>query len=625
VDPLFSSVSGAAKRISAIITTGAALAVLLANAQNLGLGAWLGSRGLGFADYAASRIMLMPRVDSMFAIGDTLILAATVMDRRGAALVGASIIWQSEDSGVVMVDSSGLVVARGPGATRVTASVRELTAASRVFVRQRVTGVEISGDTIIRLPEGERVPIAASALDARGFRVRDRAPAWSSSDSTVAAVDSAGQLAARAPGRTTLSASADGHTARTLVEVVLAPASLAIESGDAQRLPAGRRLPRPVVVRVLSRGGRSVPNTLVRLRPEDADAGVEPAERATDAGGRARASWTLSPRPGRQRLLVSVEGLDTVLTVGAEADPVARNTKIEVSGPPPAGGVGTPLAAPVTIRVTDSLGAAVGDVPVTWQALDQGKLEVEGDRTDSLGEARARWTLGPRAGTQRARVQVGNPRTMPPFTVTATAAPGDPAALRVAAGDAQRGPAGRALTKEIVIVATDGLGNAVPGTSVRARPVDGSVADSVVPTDSTGHARFRWTLGRRAGPQRLELRAAGVDSLVVVAARATPLAAANLEFQNPPATATPGRAIGVTVLVTDPYGNPVADASVTFSAAAGMLSASRVMTDDRGRATTRWTPGAGPGEPALAAVVRGTTVRATHTVRVQAGRTRGQS
>jgi len=624
MSPVFPTVSGAAKRITAIITTGAALAALLANAQSLGLGAWLGSRGLGFADYAATRIMLTPRVDSLFAIGDTLILAATVTDRRGATLVGASIVWQSENPGVVTVDSSGMVVARGPGTTLVTAKVRGLVATSRLVVNQRVTSVAISGDTLIRVPEGERVPLVASALDARGYRVRDRVSNWSSSDSSIAVVDSAGGLLARAPGRAVITAAVSGYEARALVEVLLAPAALVLESGDAQRLPAGRKLPRPVVVRVLSRGGRPVPNTLVRLRPEDADATVEPAERVTDAAGRVRASWTLSLRPGRQRLVVSVEGLDTVVTVGAEADPLPGNTRIELGGPPPSGRVGAPLDAPVTIRVTDSSGAALADLPVGWQALDGGTVEPEADRTDSLGEVRARWTLGPRAGTQRARVQVGNPRTLPPFVVTATATPDAPAAARVVAGNGQRGSVGRPLANAIVLLVTDRLGNSVPGVPVRARPADGTVADSVVPTDSAGRAAFRWTLGRRAGPQRLELRVQGIDSGATVTASARPQAAANLEFQNPPATVTPARATVVTVVVSDPYGNPIGDAPVTFSVSAGTLSAARVMTDDQGRGSTRWTPRATPSEATVTAVVRGTTVRATHSVQVRSGRSREQ-
>jgi adhesin/invasin len=262
----------------------------------------------------------------------------------------------------------------------------------------------------------------------------------------------------------------------------------------------------------------------------------------------------------------------------------------------------------------------LGNLPVSWQALDGGTLVPEANRTDSLGEARATWTLGPRAGAQRARVQVGNPRTMPPFVVTANATAGEPRTARVASGDGQRGPAGQTLAKEIVVVAQDSLGNPVRGVMVKARPADGSVSDSLVPTDSTGRAGFRWILGRKAGPQRLELLPGGVDAVLAVSARATPLAAANLEFQTPPATATAGRATAITVLVTDAYGNPVADAPVTFSAAAGALSASRVMTDDRGRATTRWTPAAAVGERVLTAAVRGTTIRTTHTVRVQARR-----
>ncbi len=615
---------GAGKWITASVTTIAALTALLVNAQNLGLGAWLGSHGLGFADYAASRIVLTPRADSLTSIGDSLVLAATVTDRRGAALVGATIVWQSSDSGAALVDSSGLVVARGPGVAQVTASVRELTAAARVLVRQRVDRVVISGDTVIRVPERERVPVVANALDARGHRIADQVPRWSSSDSAVASVDAAGTLTAGTPGRATLTATVGDYSARAVVEVVLAPASVVLEAGGAQRVSAGRKLPQPVVMRVLSRGGRPVPNTPVTFRPEDAEGAADPAQAVTDGAGRARAAWTLSPRPGRQRLAVAVEGLDTVLMVGVEADPVSRNTKIEVSGAPPVGRVGASLETPVAIRVTDSSGAVLADVPVAWSALDGGKVEPLGDRTDSLGEARARWTFGPHAGAQRVRAQVGNPRTMPPFVLTASVAAGQPASLRLAAGDNQRGPAGKALGREIVLVTTDQYGNPVSGIPVRARLADGSVADSLIPTDSAGAARFRWTLGRHAGPQRLELRAAGVDSAVAVTARATPLTAANLAFQNAPATAAPGRAVAITVVVTDAYGNPVADAPVTFSVAAGALSAARVMTDDAGRATTRWTAGPTPGEQALTAVVRGTTVRATHVVRVQAGRPTGK-
>ena len=85
-----------------------------------------------------------------------------------------------------------------------------------------------------------------------------------------------------------------------------------------------------------------------------------------------------------------------------------------------AGIVGYPLPDTVMVRVADTIGTALVDVPVAWTALDKGTVEVIHERTDSLGEARAVWTLGPRAGRQRLRVQAGNARTIPPVTLTAS-------------------------------------------------------------------------------------------------------------------------------------------------------------------------------------------------------------
>jgi Tfp pilus assembly protein PilZ len=605
---------GAGKWVTAGITTIAAILAVLVNAQNLGLGAWLGSHGIGFADYAASRITVYPRSDSLFAVGDTVMLAATVTDRRGSALVGASVQWLTDDSAVATVDSAGTVIARGRGAARITARVRELIAGARIAVRPRVVRVAISGDEAVRVPEGEQVQVIANALDARGFRVRDRAPTWTSADSSIGVVDAEGKVTGRAPGRTTLTATADGYSARAVLEVVMAPAAIVVEAGDAQRIPVGHKLPQPVVVRVVSKSGRPIASLAVAFRPEDADGSANPATAITDKAGRARTTWTLSGRPGRQRLAASVEGLDSAGVVSVEADPVPRNTRVQVSGQPPAGPVGQPLEQPVSIRATDSLGTALADVPVVWTALDNGRAEALADRTDSLGEARARWTLGPKAGEQRVRVQLGNPRTLPPAVVKASAAPGAPHALRVVSGDGQHGGAGRPLAKDIIVLATDLFGNPVSGAEITPRPSDGSLADSIVTSDEMGRAGVRWTLGRKVGQQRLQLRLSGGDSVVHVTARADPLPPANIAFQAPPGSGTPGRAAPVTVAVTDAYGNPVADVMVVFRTSSGALSTARVMSDAKGRAATRWTPAQGTADPVITAAVRGTTVKASHTV-----------
>jgi Bacterial Ig-like domain (group 1) len=606
---------GAGKWITAIVTTGAALAALLVNAQNLGLGAWLGAHGLGFADYVVSRVVVTPRVDTLFAIGDSLPLTAAVTDRRGAAIVGSSLTWHAEDSSVAAVDSGGTVVARGPGTTRVLASVHGLTSAATVTVRQRTVRVAISGDTVVRLPEGESVQLVASALDARGYRVHDRVPRWTSGDSSVAAVDSSGAVTARLPGHTVLSAALGDFAAHASVEVVLSPTRLMLESGDAQRVPAGRRVPQPIVVRVLSRSGRPVPGVAVTFRPDDPDAGASPLVDTTDRVGRARTTWTLSSRPGRQHLAASVDGVDSALVVAVEADPVPRNTRVTLAGEPPQGRVGAALPQPVVVRVTDSTGAALADVPVIWDALNGGRLEPLADRTDSAGEARARWTLGARAGAQRAQVRVGNPRTMPPFVIAATAAAGDPQTVTLLAGDNQTGEVGAPLSHDIVLAVADQYGNPVPRVAVVVRPRDGTVPDTLVATDTTGRVTLRWTLGRRAGSDLLRLRARGVDSLLTVVARAEALPAANLVFTKAITSGTRGRALAATVAASDAYGNPVPNVLVIFSVSAGTLSAARVMTDAKGQAGTHWTPGA-PPDQTITAAVRGTSARATQTVRV---------
>jgi adhesin/invasin len=228
--------------------------------------------------------------------------------------------------------------------------------------------------------------------------------------------------------------------------------------------------------------------------------------------------------------------------------------------------------------------------------------------------------LGPTAGPQRVEVRVGNPRSMPPFVITARAAAGAPEGVDLVSGAGQEGPVGVPLGNPVVVAVTDQYGNPVPGVAVKARPRDGGVADSVVLTDSAGRVAVRWTLGRRAGTNLLRLRAGGVDTLVTVVAHAKAAEPANLTFVRPPETAAAGRPLPLPTLVTDAYGNPVPDALVLFQVSAGTLSAGRVMSDYQGEAATHWTPANKPVEQSISATVRGTTVKTTHTLRLVAGK-----
>jgi Bacterial Ig-like domain (group 1) len=261
--------------------------------------------------------------------------------------------------------------------------------------------------------------------------------------------------------------------------------------------------------------------------------------------------------------------------------------------------------------VTDSSGVARADVPVAWSAGDEGSILAAESRTDSLGETRARWTLGPQSGEQRAYVQVGSARTVPRFAVTARALPGAAAKVSVVGTAKSEGIVGQPLRPAVEIKVVDRGGNAVPGVSVTLEPQTGSVSDSVVTTDSTGRVKLPWTLGHTVGAQHLKVRVEGVDKPLEIAARAKADGPANLAFVTPkPGTAN--RVVqSLDVDLTDAYGNPVADQPVVFTTKFGSVSPARVMTDQHGRAHTRWTPGSKEGKRTLVAAVKGSDARAT--------------
>ena len=374
----------------------------------------------------------------------------------------------------------------------------------------------------------------------------------------MATIDSTGTLRGLIPGTTTITVSAAGLAAERVVTVVPVPASMTLTAGGEQRSAAGQRVPDPVSVQVVSRSGRPVPDVIVRF--EAAGTGrADPDTVTTDARGVATTRWTLGPVPGRQRLAVEVTGIDSAMVVTAEADPTAKNTRIVLLTDSLAGEAGTLLARPVALQVTDTSGLALADVPVSWTALDGGAFSQADARTDSLGEAHAHWRLGPKAGRQRARVQVGNPRTLPPFAIAARASAGEAASL---VGDraATRSGAWSARRWAMRWSSARRTASAIRSTACRSacapRPAP---IDSLVQTGADGRISVRWTLGNAAGPVRLVARLEAQDDSAVVTATALPGQPKTLYFASAPASGTAGRALPkpVQVIVRDRFGNPI--------------------------------------------------------------------
>jgi hypothetical protein len=366
-----------------------------------------------------------------------------------------------------------------------------------------------------------------------------------------------------------------------------------------------------------------VSGALVTFRLADGEGALAPASALSDADGRARTSWTLGGLPGTQSLIATVQHLDSTLVVSAESDPLPDDTRASPVIEHPSGTVALTLADPVQLRVTDTTGRVLPDVPVRWYALD-GAVAPLAPRTDSVGIARARWTLGSAAGAQRLRAQVGSAHgsaAIPPVTITATALAGAAARMVVVSGDRQRGTVGAPLRRPVVVRVLDAAGNGVADAALVVSVASGSVIDTLVRTDSIGSAAVVWTLGRSAGRHTLSVHMDPMPKALDVEAWAQPGAAANLDFDE--AHSAPVRATRRTLVatITDVYGNPVPNAKLGLTAKGGRVSPSRAVSDGRGVVSLTWTPGSGV---ALSGAILGTDVRETYALHagaavVQAG------
>lgn len=615
-------IHNAGKLIAMAASTGAALVSIISFLYSYGIiGKSQSHQTIG--NLGASWVGLRPAADTAYSIGDTIHLAATITDKSGAILVGAQPTWVSENPHVAIVENDGSVIAIGPGTTTISVAVANLIARSTIHVLQHVTSVDVVGvanDTTPVVAEGDHMPLHAIPRDARGHPFLGSVPVqWRMDDTSVAEIDSSGGVNAKVAGRTIATATVEGVSGHLALTVVATAAAITPVAGASQRANAGSLLPQAVVVRVTSRRNRPVDGVLVTFKLADGQGSVDPPSAVTDADGRARTVWTLGDLPGRQTLLASVERVDSALAIVAEADPVAANTHLTALVDKASGEAGKQMDDTVAVRISDSTGRALADVPVTWVALDGGHATPIEPRSDSLGQAHALWTLGPRTGSQRLRAQVGSGHgksAVPPVTIHATALAGDAVGVVVLSGDDQRGVAGSRLSKPLVVKVVDASGNGVADTELELAPSAGSIPDTVVHTDSNGVARVRWTLGHAAGEHTMAVHLDGVEKLLKMTATARPAAAANLSFDDAPGESKSNRAgklKHLIALVTDAYGNPVPDAKVSFTTRSGRVTPSRAVTDSHGRVAVLWTRGTQPGEQSLIGSVHGSDVRGTFT------------
>ena len=157
--------------------------------------------------------------DATMETGDTLGLSAVVTPDDAT---DTSVTWSSSDTDVAMVETDGEVTAVGAGEATITAASGSFSDTCAVTVLQPVTSVDIDADALTLAVSGT-AKLNASLLPANA----QAAPVyWSSSDGSVASVDSTGLVTATGIGTATITATSNEKSDTCTVTVSEKPVTL---------------------------------------------------------------------------------------------------------------------------------------------------------------------------------------------------------------------------------------------------------------------------------------------------------------------------------------------------------------------------------------------------------------
>ncbi len=153
-------------------------------------------------------------------IGNSKTLSATVLP---ADATYPTVTWSSDDEDIVTVDQTGKVTAVGVGSATITATADGISDTCEITVQKiAVSGVTISSETeAIVVGNTKTLTTTVLPADATYQEV-----AWSSDDEDVATVDGTGKVTAVAPGKATITATADGVS--DTCEITVVPAEYRI-------------------------------------------------------------------------------------------------------------------------------------------------------------------------------------------------------------------------------------------------------------------------------------------------------------------------------------------------------------------------------------------------------------
>lgn len=155
--------------------------------------------------------------------GKTIPLGVTITPSDAAV----TLQWSSSNPAVAAVSQSGIVSAKGVGSAVITVSAGGVSSSCKVTVKSPAISVSIA-DSQKTIYVGSTTALTATVLPAD----TTDALIWKSSDSSIAAVDSNGNVTGRKEGTVTITASAGSYSDTCTVTVKNVPAGTFIDVGE---------------------------------------------------------------------------------------------------------------------------------------------------------------------------------------------------------------------------------------------------------------------------------------------------------------------------------------------------------------------------------------------------------
>jgi len=156
------------------------------------------------------------------AVGSVAGLAAELKDQNGRLLSGRTVSWTSSDTVIAHVSSSGLVTARKEGSVTVAANSEGKSGTALVTVTAAPVATVTVSPPNLSLEFGATFQLSVELRDKDGRVLSGRAISWTSSDSAIAKVSSAGLVTGVKQGSATVTASSEAKSAFASVTVTAA-------------------------------------------------------------------------------------------------------------------------------------------------------------------------------------------------------------------------------------------------------------------------------------------------------------------------------------------------------------------------------------------------------------------